>query len=384
MNPGEKQGAPALPRPVEPATRDAAAPPLVMALENKPDFETALERVEAWFAGEMIGRPPVRFGLHNAEYEHVSALSGRWPDLKSRWFDAEYQVDRFLAEIGSNMFLGETFPVYWPNLGPNVYAAFFGCDLEYGEITSWIKHCVHAPEDMARLKFSRRNPYFLKIEELTRVALEKCAHKALVGYTDLHGSLDCAADWRDPQNLCMDLIDAPELVHELVNLADAHFFEVFDHFDATLKAHGQLSVTWMGIPSRGRMHISSSDFTTMIAPAAFDEFYLPSLRAEAAHMTHTIHHLDGKGCARHLDRILELPDVHAIQWVQGVGDDRPILQWLPLIRKIQAAGKGVVLDLQLDELEPFIDSMRPEGIFLCLEAPANSQGDILKRLERWR
>ena len=79
-----------------------------------------------------------------------------------------------------------------------------------------------------------------------------------------------------------------------------------------------------------------------------------------------IFHLDGRGVARHLDAILELPNVNAIQWVQGVGLDQPILQWTPLIRKIQAAGKSVVVDLTVQELEPFIDAVAPEGILLCL------------------
>lgn len=50
-------------------------------------------------------------------------------------------------------------------------------------------------------------------------------------------------------------------------------------------------------------------------------------------MTHNIFYLDGRGVARHLDAILELPNVNAIQWVQGVGLDQPILQWIPLIAR---------------------------------------------------
>jgi hypothetical protein len=352
-------------------------------LPNVPDLAPALQRVEAWFAGAMIGRPPVRFGLHNAEYDVAPAAAGRWPDLRARWFDAEYQVDRYLADIRGRTFHGETFPVFWPNLGPNVYAACFGAEIEFGEITSWIRHCVHTPADADRLKFDRGSVFFQKLEELTRVALAKCPGRALVGYTDLHGSLDCVADWRGPEELCLDLVDAPEFVHRMAGLAGAHFFEIYDHFDTLLKAHGQPSVTWMGIPTRGRMHIPSCDFANMISAEAFDEFYLPFLRAEVARTTHNIFHLDGRGVARHLDRILAIPGVHAIQWVQGVGDDRPILQWLPLIRRIQAAGKGVVLDIQLDELEPLIAATRPEGLFLCLAAPEDLQPAILRRLEKW-
>ena len=61
----------------------------------------------------------------------------------------------------------------------------------------------------------------------------------------------------------------------------------------------------------------------------------------------------------------------------------PILQWLPLIKRIQAAGKSVLVDLQLSELEPFINAMNPKGLYLCIAASEEIQPDILKRLERW-
>lgn len=343
-----------------------------------------MQRIDAWFAHDVLDRPPVRFAEHNADYAGTHLLAGRtWPDLRSRWFDAEFQVDYFIESIRGRTFHGETFPVFWPNLGPNVYAAFHGADLEFGEVTSWIQHCVHEPADISRLKFSRDNVYFRKIGELTRAALQQCAGRFMVGYTDLHGSLDCAADWRNPQQLCLDLADDPALVHQLVSLANENFRHVFDHYDAVLKAHGQMSVTWIGIPARGKVHVSSCDFTNMVSPQVFDEFYLPTLLEEVQHMTHNVFHLDGKGMLRHLDGILAIPQIQAIQWVHGVGEDAPILQWLPVIRKIQAAGKGVIVDLQLHELEPFIAAMKPDGLYLCLAAPEATQPDILKRLQRW-
>ena len=350
-----------------------------------PDFAMAMSRIDAWFANELLDRPPVRFSEHNAEYSASPLLADKtWPYLKSRWFDAEFQVDYFIESIRGRTFHGETFPVFWPNLGPNVYAAFHGADLEYGEVTSWIRHCIHDWDDVARLKFSRDNVYFRKIEELTRLALEKCDGRYLVGYTDLHGSLDFAMDWRGPEQLCLDLADCPEKVHELVNLANENFLPTFDHYDATLKSHGQMSVTWMAIPTPGKMHVSSCDFTNMVSRQVFDEFYLPSLLREVKHMTHNVFHLDGKGMLKHLDHILAVPEIHGIQWVQGVGDDLPILQWLPMIKKMQAAGKGVIVDLQLDELEPFMAAMDPQGLYLCVPADESIQPEILKRLEKWR
>jgi hypothetical protein len=353
-------------------------------LEGKPDFDEAMQRIDAWFNHETTDRPPVRFSQTNAQFASEQAPdNSRWPSLKARWFDAEFQVDSFLKSIEGRRFYGETFPVFSPNLGPNVYAAFHGADLDYAEVTSWVNHCVHDWDDVKRLKFDCNNECYRGIEEITRVALEKCSGKFMVGYTDLHGSLDCVADWRGQQDLCLDLSDAPEKVHEMLDIAGQNFLPLFDHYDEVLKAHGQLSVNWMNIPSRGKMHVPSCDFTSMVSTTAFCEFYLPFLLEEVRHTTHNIFHVDGRGVLRHIDKLLAIPEINAIQWVQGVGDDLPILQWIPVIKKIQAAGKGVLVDLQLDELEPLIAQTEPDGLFICVPAEEKDQPDIIKRLERW-
>ena len=355
-----------------------------VVLEGKPDFEMAMKRIDAWYEGAMLDRPPVRFSRHNAEFEAADDNPNRWANLKDRWFDTQYVVDTFEKSIEGKVFRGETFPVFWPNLGPNVYAAFFGCELEYGEVTSWIQHAVHQPEDVAKLKFDRCNEYFQQIERMTKAALEACHGKYLVGYTDLHFGLDCVADWRGQSDLCLDLYDRAEMVEEMLTLASRHWSETYDHWDTLLKQNGQLSVTWMAIPSHGQMHISSCDFGALISPDLFEKFALPATREEVAKMTHNIYHLDGIGVARHLGPILEIPEIQAVQWVQGVGDDQPIMQWVDLLKRIRAAGKSVVVDLQLAELEPFIDAMDPEGVYLCIPSENDQQEDeILKRLKRW-
>jgi hypothetical protein len=97
-----------------------------------------------------------------------------------------------------------------------------------------------------------------------------------------------------------------------------------------------------------------------------------------------VYHVDGRGVARHLDHILAVPQINGIQWVQEMGEARPIMQWVPLIKKIQAAGKGVIVDLQPDELEPFLDAVKPQGIFLWVGTEdEEEQRAILKRLEKW-
>lgn len=352
-----------------------------LELESKPDFAQAMQRIDAWFAHEMIDRPPVRFSRHNAEYEILDDAS-QWSSQQARWYDAEHQLDRFLRQIEDKTFHGETFPVFWPNLGPNLFAGLFGCHLEFGDVTSWADPILAGYTQPVALDW--QSEYLRKIDEMTQLALEHCAGRYLVGYTDLHPGMDWAAALRGTEPLCLDLFDEPEGVKALLRQSTPNFLAVYDHFDAQLKAAGQPSITWMAIPAFGRLHIPSCDFGTMISPQQFREFVLPLLHEEVTAMTHNIFHMDGKGVARHLDAILELPNVQAIQWVQGVGNDQPILQWIPLIRRIQDAGRSVVVDLTLPELEPLIDALRPEGLLLCLPSEGEEQElAILQRLERW-
>jgi hypothetical protein len=355
-----------------------------LELEYKPDFDKAMERIYAWYEQEMIDRPPIRFSAHNAEYSVTPHLRKSWPTLKERWFDSEYNVDLFIDTLQGRKFYAETFPIYWPNLGPEVYSAFHGSELEYMEVTSYSIPLVKEWDEMGLVKLDWDNPYLKKIEEMTLLALHKCKGKFMVGYTDLHPGMDCVAAWRDPQTLCMDLLLYPEKVKKLAGLANKHFKEVYDHFDYILKLHNQLSVTWMGIPSFGKMYIPGCDFGAMISPEQFDEFCLPLIRDEINTMTHNVFHLDGKGLIRHVDKILALKEINAIQWVQGVGVDLPIMQWVPFIKKLQASGKSVVVDLQLNELEDFISAMNPKGLLLCIAADENIQPDIIKRVEKWK
>ena len=61
-----------------------------LELEQKPDFDQAMQHIYAWYEQEMIDRPPIRFSAHNAEYSASPHLRKTWPTLKDRWFDAEY------------------------------------------------------------------------------------------------------------------------------------------------------------------------------------------------------------------------------------------------------------------------------------------------------
>ena len=353
-------------------------------LEGMPHFDMAMKRVYAWYEQEVIDRVPVRFVAHNAAFNVESGERRTPEEQRALWFDVEYQVEKYLNEIEGKQFHAETFPIFSPNLGPDVYAAFYGPELEFGDITSWSHPFVKQWSDVEKLHFSKENVYFKKIEELTQHALERCGGKFLVGYTDFHPGEDCAMAWRGSTQICMDVYDSPEQLQALIQFAFKDFQEIYDHFDAMIKAGGQPSSTWIGVPSFGKMHVPSCDWGAMISPKFFEKFSLPYLREEVKPMGQNIYHVDGPGVARQLDHILSVPEVHAIQWVQGLGRLEPIMQWVPLIQKVQDAGRAIIVDLKPDELDGFMAAVRPEGIFLWIGTETEEEElAILKQVERW-
>jgi hypothetical protein len=140
----------------------------------------------------------------------------------------------------------------------------------------------------------------------------------------------------------------------------------------------------MEVPLSGKFHVPSCDFASLISKENFNEYYLPLLQEEVKKMDYNVFHLDGRGVAKNIDAILSIPEIDAIQWVQGVGDDQSIEQWKPLIRKIQAAGKSVQVFLQPNELTGFMSDMKPEGIMLTIPSSGNDQEKaILHEISKW-
>ena len=353
-------------------------------LEKKPDFVECMKRIYAWNDHQVIDRVPIRFASHNAEYNIVDATD-RWPDLKSQWYDVEYQVDKGLKTVENSSYLGETFPLYWPNLGPNVFAAMFGSSLEFGDVTSWASACIEDSDELEDFHFDPDNEFLRKLNEFTDCALEKCKNKCLVGYTDMHPGLDFADAILGTENLLCSCLMEPELVSAIIGRCTGPFFEVMDAFHKKLFDHHQLSCTWMQIPSYEGVHIPSCDLSSMVSDQVFRDLALPAIKQETTHFRHNIFHVDGKGVARHIDDILNLPEIQACQWVQGMGLDTPIMQWVPFIQHIQDAGKSVVVDLKLAELDVFMEAVRPEGILLCMdEADAEIQQRVLNKLLTWK
>jgi len=116
----------------------------------------------------------------------------------------------------------------------------------------------------------------------------------------------------------------------------------------------------------------------------FEDLFLPAIERECSHMDRSIYHLDGPGALRHLDRLLDIPSIHAIQWVPGAGREY-WGQWLEIYKKVQEKGRAFTINIRARELEEVAQAIRPEGAWLIIdELVTEDEADhLLRTVSRW-
>lgn len=235
--------------------------PRLRSLTLKPDFEKTIERFEAWWVGEVIDRPPVT--LHVRPERPWQPPVKNHASLRERWFDMDFQLALAVGRLEQNTFLADAIPVYYPNLGPELTATLYGCELEFSDTTSWSRPIVHTPDDWSRVLNTPPNfdqPYWRCIEEATRRAVEEARGRFIVGVADLHGNYDILASLRDPQALCEDLIDCPETVRSAGQHVTRGYIEAFERLYKIVAAAGMGATTWTPVYHEGPAYLPSCDF----------------------------------------------------------------------------------------------------------------------------
>ncbi len=350
--------------------------------ELKPDFEQVLNRFEAWWECEIIDRPLASITFPKAVGQN-GILS-----YKERWLDVEYNVRLWEANIRNTVYFADALPVAWPNLGPEVFSAFYGCPLDFGETTSWSKPILKdwSPESVNKLQLDPNNFYFKKIMELTDALLEVGRGKFIVGYTDLHVGGDAIAAFRDPQQLCIDILEYPEQIKSLCERITNDFLKAYNIFHEKLSTAGMPSTTWLPATCKGRFHVPSNDFSCMISNKQFEEIFIPGIIRECQHMDRCIYHLDGPGALRYLDLILDVPEIDAIQWVPTTGQDY-WANWIDVYQRIQQRGKALqIQSIPVSDLKILFEVLRPKGVWLSSITGINNEEEAnsaLKLIGRW-
>ncbi len=352
----------------------------------KPNYEQVFKHYEAWWDAQVVDRALTSIVFNKPKTRRVPVPEKTHTSWRERWLDFDFVAERTAAVMANRVYAGDALPTTFPNLGPEVFSAYYGCPMEYSETTSWSEPVLADWSDASvdALVLDTNNFYYRKILELTDVLLEVAKGKFIVGYTDLHGGGDAIAAFRDPQKLCIDMIEHPKAIKRLNERITGDFLDTYDMYYKKLTAAGMPSTTWLNATCTGKYHVPSNDFSCMVSTKMFVETFLPGIIRECKHMDRNIYHLDGPQALRYLDLLLDVPEIHAIQWVPGAGNDY-WLNWLKVYQRIQEVGKSFCFNVPLKDLDTVFEVLRPEGVWMTVSGvPDQVTADsALAKIARW-
>lgn len=341
-----------------------------MELQNKPDFDQALARLEAWWRREIVDRPPVTVGVRPDTPPTMPAQTHA--SDRDRWLDVEFQLNCAEAQAAAGVHIAESFPRYEPTVGPELCATVFGAELEFGRSTTWSVPRCQSCREILDIRPDLDTPYWTVIRAMTDASLERGEGKWLTALPDLHTNGDLVAALRDPQQLCVDLADDMDAVRAACDyVTEAGYELMYEDLWSRIAAAGQPATTWTPLLHRGRTYVTNCDFICMISTDMFRRAILPAIAAEMRFLDRNLFHLDGPGALRHLDALLELRELDGLQWIYGAGHG-PAAKWIDVYRRAQQAGKCLQLVAEdLDDARAVAEHLEPEGVWLC---PGGSYG----------
>lgn len=327
----------------------------------KDDWEETKEIFEEWWS-RSLDRPLIQiFAPRHAEPVETDS----WAFLRY-YPDVDRAIDGLLRQFSCTLYLKEAYPNVWVNLGPGSLSAYLGAELRFdGKIdTAWFLGDLDLRE-IEDLEFDPKNKWWTYTVKCTETAREKFEDRAVISFTDLLDALTVIGQLRGnyPTNLLKDIFtDGDRLIRALDNVHDI-LLRCYEELCRAINVSENGYSTWAGLWSGKRHFVLQCDTIVYLSPKLFDRFAYPYVVKECRFFERTLWHLDGPSEIHHLDKLLGIPELDAIQWIPGAGKpDGGDDEWIPLYRKVQTKEKLLQIYVPPEKVMHILRKISPRGV----------------------
>ena len=343
----------------------------------KVNMEAAKEKFRNYWAHKNTGRPLMCVIARRPEVEQYSdgtPVEGgyldqicqgkyynmpeelKWKDMEDKYQNPQRIVDRYRYFCQTHAFLGESFPNLNIDFGPGSLASYLGSEIGFKEDTVWFNKCLDGWDGVPKLTFDPENKWFKKHLQLAKDCQALAGDDFYVDMPDLMENIDVLASLRGAQDILFDLLDEPEMIGERIQVVTDIYYEYYDRFYDIIKdEEGGNAYTVFQIWGPGRTVKLQCDFSAMMSPEDFRKYIQPSLRTQSENVDHVLYHLDGPAAIKHMDALMEIDGIDALQWTSGdAGPDGTLPDWDVIYDKAIAAGKSIWVKVYSGEFEDWI------------------------------
>ncbi len=331
------------------------------------------------------GAPPAEDPHAQVEYPGPPA------SIEDSYTDARRRALRNHYEMANSTFPADNLPLADTQIGPGSLALLLGSEPGFSPETVWFQPVlkdVPNPESLPSLRFDPDNRWWRIHETTLRQSAELAGENYLVGCPDLVENLDILAALRDPQRLLFDLIERPEWVEKKIREINIAFFEAYQRIYDIIKQPDGSSAFWaFELWGPGKVAKVQCDAASMISPEMFRKFVVPALTEQCRWLDCSVFHLDGTQCIVHLDSLLGIEELDAVEWTPQAGIEQGgSPRWYDIYRRILDAGKSAqAIEVGPDEVKPLLDATGGRGMYIKVSgADEEQRKEIIELAEAFR
>ncbi len=327
------------------------------------------ERLRCWWEGGEQEHPCI---LGRVLREDAALPEA--PDLDRHWLDADFIMDRKMREIDATEHFGIAVPHHYVDHGSSAMAGVLGCPLQFvDKETIWAHPLFDSLDAVLDADLSTATPTYAHIREITRRSATLARGHHFVGTFALEGMSDLLAALYGIENFLVDLIDRPEDVARALTRLKEIWLATFADIRAVVHQSGNVGeLSWTGIWAPGSTFPLQEDVSYNFSTEMFREFLVPHIRDQIDAMDYSFFHVDGTGMIPHLDALLEIPNLKAVQWQPGAGKER-LDQWHELLKKILASGKSLQVFAKADEVDDLVRAIGGRRLLVLLLDPTREE-----------
>ncbi len=281
--------------------------------------------------------------------------------------DPSITIDYQINKLKNMYFPAETLPVITTAIGPGICSAFLGAvvDLTTVDEPTWFHENIEDWENFS-LNFDERNIWWHIQQLLVEYAASAAKQNNLLSEipVDIFNGIDTLMLLRGSEKLALDLYMCPDTIKNASKKIIQYWKYWVNQLLTIQNKHiDGNSIHWLNLWGPGKTFCIQSDFMTMISTEMYEEFVLPDIKIMCEELDYTMFHFDGPDeIIRHLNFLLEIPDLHGIQWNPETNCEN--VRHIPTLKKIQDAGKCLVLNIADHEIDSLLQALSPKGLLL--------------------
>jgi hypothetical protein len=294
------------------------------------------------------------------------------PEMFLPWIQSWYQRDQELP--------GDVIQPFTPAFGIPWVEAIAGCPVVGDPGSLWAQPSLASYANRRPIRIDLDNPWLRKLVEFTQAMVRFSDGRFPVALPQMRGPLDTLAALRTPTQMCMDLVEESEAVHQvLAELTDLWIGVAETVLRILPPFHGGYC-SRMKMWAPGPTITLQNDISTLISPRMYKEFVLPLDEIILNHFPYHCFHVHGSE-HHQIGNFLKLEQLTVIQLtLEHTVGGPPLDVMLPALRRILQKKPLLLCALDVETADKCIEELPPAGLCVTI---GNSLPDIPEAFVRW-